>query len=251
MKNLTIKKKWIITTLSILLAVLLFTNTGYAASVTKKISAIYNSYVVKSNGIIQKTETVQIGSKVYIPITDVSKITGADVSKSGNTYNLVSNSSNSEEIKENVRILHQYKGLIDLGEYIGSMYNYLSNATDEIILNNNRSELDKTIDHFNKVIIANYNSQLTNIENLKERVESKGYSMKTDYNNMSTIINEYSDSINLIKQGIQQIEEFYNTSSSYNQSQSYNYLSKGAEKRRSAQSYASKEYYNQLSSILN
>jgi tetratricopeptide (TPR) repeat protein len=70
----------------VLIAFLVFSNTGYAKSVSKKITAVFGSYVVKVNGKTQSTETLANGSKVYVSITDLTKLTGAAVKKTGTTY---------------------------------------------------------------------------------------------------------------------------------------------------------------------
>lgn len=72
----------------VLIAFLVFSNTGYAKSVSKKITAVFGSYVVKLNGKTQSTETLANGSKVYVPINDLTKLTGAAVKKTGTTYSI-------------------------------------------------------------------------------------------------------------------------------------------------------------------
>jgi hypothetical protein len=46
----------------VLIAFLVVSNTGYAKSVSKKITAVFGTYVVKLNGKTQTTETLAYGS---------------------------------------------------------------------------------------------------------------------------------------------------------------------------------------------
>lgn len=153
------KKKIFFIAVAILFTGILFTNTGYAKAVTKKITAVFGSYVIKVNGTTQKTESLANGSKVYIPIDEVSKLTGSKVSKSGSTYNIVPvkkedgiTRSNVEEIKIMVRFLDSYDRLEDYQRSIGFIWDFLDYSYYDIRDNDSVEELNDTINKYNKYL---------------------------------------------------------------------------------------------------
>jgi hypothetical protein len=108
----------------VLIAFLVVSNTGYAKSVSKKITAVFGSYVVKLNGKTQTTETLAYGSKVYVPMNDLTKLTGATVKKTGNTYAITPvvkedgvTKKTVSNLKIQVQLMDTYKNLEDLTDY--------------------------------------------------------------------------------------------------------------------------------------
>lgn len=211
------KKKIFFIAVAILFTGILFTNTGYAKAVTKKITAVFGSYVIKVNGTTQKTESLANGSKVYIPIDEVSKLTGSKVSKSGSTYNIVPvkkedgiTRSNVEEIKIMVRFLDSYDRLEDYQRSIGFIWDFLDYSYYDIRDNDSVEELNDTINKYNK-----YLEQLekinVNFEGLVKQAALKKYNTKIEEAFFNGIYNDYQNSLENLSKSLDELKLYYQT----------------------------------------
>jgi hypothetical protein len=202
------KKRSLILLTIVLSFSVLFATTGYAKTVTKKISAVFGSYVIKMNGKTQKTETLATGSKVYIPVTEIPRLTGASVKKDGKTYNITP--VNKEQIKIMVRIMDMYNtldGKLD-GAYLISHFVHFS--YDDIKQTNSPDTLNQTIAKYN-TLLKTYDNTIYQINDLVKSSAAKGYNMRTDENHFNNILSDYEKSLNEISKALDVLKEYYET----------------------------------------
>lgn len=226
----------------VLVAFLVFSNTGYAKSVSKKINAIFGSYVIKLNGKTQSTETLANGSKVYVPINDLTKLTGATVKKTGTTYSItpivkddgitkkqvdavkkelaeVQNDLDNVQLK--VEFMNQYKMLEDFTVHLYMLSEYLDIAYFEIGESGNKEALDETIQQYNDL-----NGLFTDLTKEYEGIESTAKKAGFDYEEDSDIVKEiiegYENSLELMGESLDLLEEYAETSNEDLADESYN-----------------------------
>jgi hypothetical protein len=218
----------------VLIAFLVFSNTGYAKVVSKKITAVFGSYLVKVNGKTQTTETLANGSKVYIPITDLTKLTGTAVKKTGTTYaitpvvkedgitkkhvdavkkELTLVKKNHQDVKIMVQFMDTYKNLDDFQDSLNYLNDFLAYAYYDIKVSKDMSKLNATEAFYNEMV-----GDLTHISNDfnadAKMADSKGFSTADDKTLVADIDSDYdsalklmSESINLLKLYAQNSQE--------------------------------------------
>jgi hypothetical protein len=199
-------KKRLIVLAFVLAFSVLFANTGYAKSVTKKITVVFNSYVIKLKGKAQTTETLTYGSKVYIPVTELTKLTGASVKKTGNTYDITP--VNKEEIKTMANIMDMYKRLDDKLSVIPLMSEFLFRSFDDIKYNDSTDDLNQTIGKYNSLFKTYENSKFE-INDLVKASAAEGYNMNEDEKHFSSILSDYDRSLSYISESLDNLNDYY------------------------------------------
>ncbi|WP_338782429.1 hypothetical protein [Metabacillus sp. FJAT-52054] len=201
------KKKGVLVLVSVLVLSMLFVSTGYAKSVTKKISAVFGAYVIKVNGKQQKTETLASGSKVYIPITEVSKLTDASVSRSGKTYNV---KSVKGDLKTWVKLMDYYKRLDSSLEGHYMIGDFMDRAYIDIRDNNSLKELDNVIDKYNFLVKINNNYNYE-MNGLIKTLAAQGYNMRAEESQITAVLDDYEGSLKNLAGALASLEKYAQT----------------------------------------
>lgn len=256
MKNggIEVKKKSFIAVVVLLVSVL-FANTSYAKSVTKKITAVFGSYIVKVNGKTQKTTTLKTGSTVYVPINVVSKMTGAKVKKSGSTYNISPvkkedgiTRKNIDNLKIKVNFMNYYNQLNNYYDGINLLCNFLDYSYYDIEDNNSVDELNSTIDKYNRNL--KYLDDLqNNLVNLVKPSALKGYNTIKDEQVIGDILDNYNTSMYYISKALDDLKSYSETRDKSKISSYQKYSSKAFNTAIDAADQASENYYDYLSII--
>jgi hypothetical protein len=197
------------------IAFLLFANTGYAKAVTKKITAVFGSYVIKLDGKTQKTETLATGSKVYIPINDVTALTGATIKKTGTTYTITPVKKDDGINQTDIEALQFYSEIQNLYsslEYLGSSFYELSNTLDVAF---NEIEDKGTTDFLNNEALSDLNKYITEYNDFIDIVDSKINKAKklklnnqNDEKHLNQILDLLSQSIDSYKLAFEDIDNY-------------------------------------------
>jgi type II secretory pathway component GspD/PulD (secretin) len=185
---------------------------------------VFNSYVMKLNGKAQTTETLAYGSKVYIPVTELTKLTGASVKKTGNTYDITP--INKEELKIMVRIMAFYNrldGKLDGPNLISS---YIHQSFDDIKYNDSVAELNRTIGKYNTLVKYREDSTFE-INDLVKPSAAQGYNMKEDEKYFSSILSDYDQSLVYISNALDDLKNYYQTGNQKYETNYVNNLNKG------------------------
>jgi hypothetical protein len=251
------KKKSVLFTTA-LLFVFIFSNTGYAKAVKKKIEVTFGAYIVQLSGKNQTTETLYYNSKVYIPINDVSKLTSATVKKKGNTYNItpVKKEDGIDQVDINTikfysEMQNLYASLELLGDNFFRVSNSLSLAYNEI------SHTGKT-DYLNSSVLDNFNSNINYYNDYIDIVESKISRAKDlklfnqkDQNNFYEILNLLLDSIDSYKLAIDDLNKLAISNSDYDFGKYHANAQNAYESALEAQKIASNGYNSYYEAIQN
>jgi hypothetical protein len=195
-----------------LVAFLLFSSTGYAKAVTKKITAIFGSYVIKVDKKTQKTVTLANGSSVYIPINEVTTLTGAKVAKSGTTYTISPLQKEDGITKKDIETLKYYSELQDVYtmlDHLGEDFFDITNDFDIVY-----REIDNTGDssYFTEVLndfngnVEYYNDSLDTVDSLLLKAKQLNLYNQNDKNNLYEIQNLLSQSIDSYKLAFDEID---------------------------------------------
>jgi tetratricopeptide (TPR) repeat protein len=265
----------------VLMAFLVFANTGYAKSVSKKITAIFGSYVIKINGKTQSTETLANGSKVYIPINDLTKLTGAAVKKTGTTYaitpvakddgvtkknvdavkkELEKTKQELEEALENlkkaqtededsdlddvvlmVQYMDTYKNLEDFQGYLYYMNDMLNYSYFAIKDGGDEKQLNETEIYYNS-LVEELNAMSDNFEAITEKAESQGFDSSDDQEIVEEIVAKYESSLKLMEEAINLLKKYAETSEEKFADDSYDKASEALDAALEAQEKAYDEY---------
>jgi hypothetical protein len=226
----------------VLIAFLVFSNTGYAKSVSKKINAIFGSYVIKVNGKAQNTETLANGSKVYVPINDLTKLTGAAVKKTGTTYaitpvvkedgvtkkqvdavkkELAKVQNDLDDVQLKVQFMNQYKLLEDFTVHLYMLSEYLDMAYFEISESGATGTLNETLQYYNDLneLLADLTKAYAGIETTAKK---EGFDYKEDSGIVKEIIAVYEDSLELMDESLDLLGEYAKTSNETLADESFN-----------------------------
>jgi hypothetical protein len=226
----------------VLIAFLVFSNTGYAKSVSKKITAIFGSYVIKVNGKAQNTETLANGSKVYVPINDLTKLTGAAVKKTGTTYaitpvvkedgvtkkqvdavkkELAGVQKDLNEVQLKVEFMNQYKMLEDFTVHLYMFSEYLDMAYFEIRDGGDKGTLNETQQFYNDLngLLDDLTKEYAGLETTAKKV---GFDYKEDSSIVKDIIAVYDSSLELMGVSLDLLEEYAQTSNENIADESFN-----------------------------
>jgi hypothetical protein len=230
----------------VLIAFLVFSNTGYAKSVSKKINAIFGSYVIKVNGKTQNTETLANGSKVYVPINDLTKLTGAAVKKTGTTYaitpvvkedgvtkkqvdavkkELAGVQNDLDDVQLKVEFMNQYKLLEDFTVHLYMLSEYLDMAYFEIRDSGDTVTLSETLQYYNDLngLLDELTKEYAGIETTAKK---EGFDYKEDSGIVKEIIAVYEDSLELMDESLVLLTEYAKTSNEALGDESFNKSSK-------------------------
>jgi hypothetical protein len=197
-----------------LVAFLLFSSTGYAKAVTKKITAIFGSYVIKVDKKTQKTVTLANGSSVYVPINELTTLTGAKVAKSGTTYTITPLQKEDGITKKDIETLKYYSELQDvyttldqLGEDFFNIssdfdivYGQIDNTGDSALLND-------VITDFNESV-SDYNDSIDTVDSLLLKAKKLNLYNQNDRNNLYQIQDLLSQSIDSYKLAFDEIDKY-------------------------------------------
>lgn len=260
----------------VLIAFLVFSNTGYAKAVSKKITAVFGSYLVKVNGKTQSTETLAYGTKVYIPITDLTKLTGATVKKTGTTYaitpvvkedgitkkhvdavknelalvkkDLGAAKKNLQDVKIMVQFLDTYKKLDDFQDFLYLLDDNLNYAYYDIKDNKNVETLNKAED-FYKGLVQDL-TEINNDFNADAKIAAaKGFSTAEDKEIVADIYNDYDSALKLISESINLLKLYAQNSQESDAVQCFEKASKALDIGYEAQGNAYDEYLFYLDEI--
>lgn len=208
--------------IAVILVFSLFSTTGYAKAVTKKITAVFGSYVIKLNGEAQKTQTLATGSTVYIPINEITLLTGATVKKSSDTFNITPVKKEDGITYKDIATLKHYnemqdfyKTLDELGDNLFDLSTALGISFDEIMLY-------KTSNYLNNDFLNRLNTNINRYNTLLNEVVIKvnsgrvvGIYSQADQDNLNQITKLLSNSIDAYKLAYTDLNNFAASQSSY------------------------------------
>jgi hypothetical protein len=226
----------------VLIAFLVFSNTGYAKSVSKRITAIFGSNVIKVNGKTQSTETLANGSKVYVPINDLTKLTGAAVKKTGTTYaitpvvkddgvtkkqvdavkkDLAGVQKNLDDVQLKVKFMNQYKILEDFTVHLYMFSEYLDMTYFEIRDGGGKGTLNETQQYYNDLngLLDDLTKEYARLETTAKKV---GFDYKEDSRIVKDIIAVYKSSLVSMGESLDLLEEYAETSNENIADESFN-----------------------------
>jgi hypothetical protein len=202
----------------VLIALLVVSNTGYAKSVSKKITAVYGSYVVKLNGKTQTTETLADGLKVYVPMDDLKKLTGATVKKTGNTYAITPivqedgvTKKTVNNLKIQVQLMNTYKNLEDLTDHHIHLADSLHYSAYAISIGEEPTSLI-TAEALHSSLVQKLESISKEFGKMKASAKSQGFNVKKDIAIVEGMISDTEQSLDQFKQCIDLIKKYAKTS---------------------------------------
>jgi hypothetical protein len=202
----------------VLIVFLVVSNTGYAKSVSKKITAVFGSYVVKLNGKTQTTETLAYGSKVYVQMDELTKLSGATVKKTGNTYAITPvvkedgiTKKTVSNLKIQVQLMDTYKNLEDLTDYHIHLADSLHYSAYAISIGEEPTSL-LTAEALQSSLVEKLESISKDFGKMKASAKSQGINIKKDIAIVEGMISETRHSLNQFKQCIDLIKKYAATS---------------------------------------
>lgn len=202
----------------VFIAFLVVSNTGYAKSVSKKITAVFGSYVVKLNGKTQTTETLAYGSKVYVPMDDLTKLTGATVKKTGNTFAITPvvkeagiTKKTVSNLKIQVQLMDTYKNLEDLTDYHIHLADSLHYSAYAISIGEEPTSLI-TAEALHSTLDEKLESISKDFGKMKASAKSQGFNFKKDIAIIEGMISDSGHSLDQFKQCIDLIKKYAATS---------------------------------------
>ncbi|CAG9606870.1 hypothetical protein [Pseudoneobacillus rhizosphaerae] len=202
----------------VLIVFLVVSNTGYAKSVSKKITAVFGSHVVKLNGKTQTTETLAYGSKVYVQMDELTKLSGATVKKTGNTYAITPvvkedgiTKKTVNNLKIQVQLMDTYKNLEDLTDYHIHLADSLHYSAYAISIGEEPTSL-LTAEALQSSLVEKLESISKDFGKMKASAKSQGINIKKDIAIVEGMISETRHSLNQFKQCIDLIKKYAATS---------------------------------------
>lgn len=236
----------------------MFSNTGYAKAIKKKIEVTFGAYIIQLNGKNQSTETLYYNSKVYIPIKDVTKLTGAAVKTNKNIYNITPVKKEDGIDKEDINKIkfygemqHLYRALDSIGDGFFSLSSTMDIAYDEIDRTGKTDYLNNTVLARLNRNIEYYNDYIGIVEIKLARAKTLKLFKQSDQDNLYEILNFLSNSIDSYKLAYDDLNNLAVSNSDYGFGKYHANATNAYEKAIKAQESANKGYNNYYDAIQN
>jgi hypothetical protein len=191
------------------------TNTGLAATVKKKIDAIFGSHIVQVNNKSTKINTLSYNNKIYVPVIELTTSLGGEYAVSKNILKLKAPKKEDGITIQNINYLkyvselqHQYELNRQLAMSLQGEVNYLNEAYRELRSYGTRVHLDN-IKHNSEIHIEAYDMNVDNNEELLKKLQSRGYNVTTDRKMFTAISNDLSDTLDYLKIATDSLEDLY------------------------------------------
>lgn len=243
---------------------LVFANTGYAASVTKKITAIFGSHVIKKNKVDQKIQTLAYGSNVYIPVSKITSLTGATVAKSGNVYNITPVKKEDGITRANINVLKYYGEVQDLYDALDELGERLIDNDDQIFIaytyyrdEDHRDEDPSNNEYLNNIIhelgknTETLNHNIYYVESVLADGKKLGKYTADDQSRLNQILNCLSDAIDGYQSAVENLYLYVTSGSNEGEDRLISDLDGAYKKSSDAQDLSSKGYSKYFDLIQN
>lgn len=206
------KKKPVIFLITLLILSIITANTVYAKSTVKKITATFNSYIVKKDSKSTNVKTIYYGNVVYIPIQTLGFLTGSPVKKKGKEFNVTSTHSRFENIRLLTKVSNTYKNLGDQYYLLNEHAEKLGTQIQQVITDSEVNiQISNIKNNYDNYYYNKHQDILLSITDIEKLAGKSTNSYLKDSKRREIIKENYILSVESLKLSIQSLSQYTKT----------------------------------------